>query len=263
LAAHREYQKHRRTGALLAAREKLYVCSNKTCPAAAAVDCAGWLIELEAAIPTLVFDIKKNGASAPEARVYVDEVPFTGWSAGAALQVDPGQHTVRFELPPFEPIRDSVLVGEGMRLRVVSADFRDKPVAAPTAPARPTSPGTSPARPEPAPVYSTSRPVPGLVYPLLGLSAAGFAAFAGFGVAGRARQDKLDKECVPDCTDEDLRGMRSFYTAADVGLVIGGLAFAGAGVVYLTRPEKHEPSVAVAPSAFGSGFGASLVIRHF
>jgi hypothetical protein len=265
LDAHRSYQRLRRGNQLQQARAALNRCSRRECPGAVVTDCATWLSELLPAIPSVVFDVTLDGAGAPAARVIVDGVSFDAWADGGALELDPGKHSVRFELAPFPPKEDVFVLSEGMKFRAIAAEFRSSPASdgVPSAPATVPSVGPRPAPPSLAPEPSVKgRPVPGAVYPLMGVGAAGLAVFIGAGVAGKAEQNRLDRECVPACEERALNKMLAFYTTADVALAVSVSALVGAGVVYATRPGS-KPHVAVALTPLPAGAGATLSVTRF
>jgi hypothetical protein len=228
-------------------------------------DCAQWLSELLPAIPSVVFDVTLDGAAAQAARVIVDGASVDAWADGGALELDPGKHTVRFELPPFPPKEDVFVLSEGMKFRAIAAEFRTPPAASGARSAEKTVPSAGPrvvpASPSPEPSVK-GRPVPGAVYPLMGVGAAGLAVFIGAGIAGKAEQNRLDRECVPACEERALNKMLAFYTTADVALAVSLSALVGAGVVYATRPSS-KPHVAVALTPLPAGAGATLSLTRF
>jgi hypothetical protein len=235
LGAHRAAQELKQSGKLVEAQQQLLICSSATCPGPVISDCGSWIAELEQATPTIVFEIEVNGKEATEAKLFVDRAPVADWSH--AVKVNPGHHVVRAELPPFEPHEESVFMAEGRRMRLVSVKFASS-TPAPQPPAA-NEPSTS------APTPPAGRPVPVVVYPLLGAGVAGLAGFAVFGGMGRAKQTELQQTCGSRCSDGDLGSMKTNYLIGDVSLGVGVAALVSAAVVYFTRPGESPHTASI------------------
>lgn len=227
LEAHRNAQELKQSGKFLEAQEHLQVCSAAACPGAIITDCGNWISELEQATPSFIFQIRVDGKEALDAAVTVDGKAVT--DRAHAFKVNPGRHTVRVELAPFEPREEDVVLPEGQRMRLMQVDFTSKATAAAGA-----NPDLAP------PSKELVRPTPIVVYPLLGLGVAGLASFGTFSLLGKSEQGKLEDRCQPRCTDDDLSKMKRWYTIGDVSAGIGVAALLGAGIVYLTRPSREQ-----------------------
>jgi hypothetical protein len=107
-----------------------------------------------------------------------------------------------------------------------------------------------------------ARPVPVLVYPLLGVGVVGIGGFVGFGLAGKAEQRRLERDCAPNCTESDLSTMRRRYLIADISAAVGVGAVVGATVVYLFRPERRKRET-VSVVALPGGGGMALGVYRF
>jgi hypothetical protein len=232
----------KRGGKFLEAQEKLLICSSRTCPGAIISDCGQWIEELEQKTPSMVFEVRRDSLEATEARVFVDDQLVTDWAR--ALKVNPGRHTVRAELPPFEPIVENLVLPEGQRLRLVPFSFKTAAAPPPASTVEPAPVAPQPATP--LPLLAPRRPTPVLVYPLLGVAAAGAVSFAVFSLMGRSKQSDLEQECKPDCSETQLKPMKRSYLIADVSAAAGGAALLGAALLYLTRPEE-SPMASCAP----------------
>jgi hypothetical protein len=244
IEAHKQTQAFGSAGRLVEAREQAQKCTDPGCPGLLVADCARWLSDLEQRIPSVVFEVRADGRPNVSAHVFVDDRPIDDWTSGRALRLDPGQHTFRFELAGRPSVTETVVVAEGMRFRVVSAEF-----AAPPPPS--VDRGTV-----------RARPVPLVVYPLLGVGALGVGGFAAFALLGKSEQQRLERTCSPRCTDSDLASMRARFLVGDISLGVGIAALVGAGVVYLSRPERPvRASVGFAP-LLGGGI-ASLTMPSF
>lgn len=237
IGAHRQTQALQSSGQLVQAWEQAQVCMDPGCPGLLVVDCARWLSDLDQRIPSVVFQVRADGNVSSDARVFVGEKRAESWTNGTALRLNPGQHVFRFELPGHPSIISRLVVAEGMRFRVVSAEFA-------------------------TPSDRKSAALPVIVYPLLGVGALGLAGFAGFSLSGMAEQRNLERTCSPRCTDSDLSGTRTRYLVGDISLGLGLAALAGAGIAYWVRPEQESrSSVGFVPLA-GGGI-ATLTMPQF
>jgi hypothetical protein len=127
---------------LLAARERLVRCSRPGCPTAVRNDCAQWMTEVVAAIPTVVLGVRDGrGQDVLSARASVDGVPVEHGLEGKALEVDPGVHTFRFE-SAGAAVEQVVLIREGEKSREITATLDASP-GAPTAPTGSAPPPSS------------------------------------------------------------------------------------------------------------------------
>src|SRR5262249_760016 len=146
---------------------------------------------------------------------------------------------IRAEVPKFEPYEEAIVFPEGQRMRLVSIEFKS-----PVAPA----PATAPALPPEAAardVGTLSRPVPGAVYPLLGVGPAGLMRFGIFAVIGRGKQSDLENSCQGHCTDSDLAPMKTAYLVGDISGVVGVASLVGASIVYFSRPVRTSSGLSV------------------
>jgi hypothetical protein len=106
---------------LLQARERLVRCSRPGCPAAVRNDCAQWMTEVVAAIPTVVLGVRDpRGQDVLSARASVDGVPVAHGLEGKPIEVDPGVHTFRFE-SAGAATEQAVLIREGEKSRAITA----------------------------------------------------------------------------------------------------------------------------------------------
>lgn len=251
LDAHRNAQEFKRTGKLVEAHDQLLVCSSGTCPGALITDCGNWLSELEQVTPSVVLVVKVDGKEASGAKLFVDDRPIT--DPTHAVAVNPGKHTIRAELAPFDTYEESVVMPEGQRMRLVPIEFHS-PQQTPVAP--------PPQRDvPPAPEAPLSRPVPTAVYPLLGVGVAGLAGFGVFAALGKSKQNELEGSCNGHCSDADLSPMKTSYLIGDISAGVGVAALVGAAIVYMTRPATKEatpgPSLSVVTGPVGTGASAA------
>ena len=193
-SAAEEAEQLRSDARLRAARERLLRCSRPECPAAVRSDCAQWMTEIEAAMPTVVLGVRDaRGQDVLGAHVSVDGLAVTHGLDGKALEVDPGVHKFRFE-SAGAAVEQAVLIREGEKSRAITATLDVGPVApAARSSARPAA-GSSPAS-------STSSPRPSAwTWALggIGLVALGIGAYLELSV--NADASGLQSSCGHFCS---------------------------------------------------------------
>ena len=226
------------------AREELKSCSRVACPALVRNDCITWLDQVQTAFPSIAIRAMKDGGDVANVKVIEDNEIVATRLDGTSLEVEPGEHSFRFETEGAPPVLLTLVVREREKDRVVPVTF--------------TSPHA--ASEDNALV---TRPVPAGVYVAGAIGVVGLASFAVLGGVGKNEQSSLEGSCSPNCAQSSIDKVRTDYIAADVGLGIGAAALVSAGVWYLLRPKHTEgtpaPSstVGVAPSRGGALVGWS------
>ncbi len=237
LAAHAKAQELKRKTRFIEAQEQLYICSSASCPGPVIADCGGWIEELDQRTPSLAFSVKVDGVEASNASVTLDDEPVVDQSG--VLKVDPGRHVVRAQVPSFDAHEEVVFARDGAGTQVVQFQFQTpKPIGEATEPGLDIMPQSEP----------PGRPVPTVVYPLLGLSAAGLASFGVFALIGNQRKRELERDCEPDCTDNEVQPMKNAYAIGDVSLAVGAASLLTAGIVYLARPSTARTELETDPA---------------
>jgi hypothetical protein len=225
------------------AREELKMCSRVACPALVRNDCITWLDQVQAAFPSITIRAMKDGGDVASVKVIEDNEIVATRLDGTSLEVEPGEHSFRFETEGAPPVTLTLVVHEREKDRVVPVTF------------------TSPHTQEDAAVVT--RPVPTGVYVAGALGLVGLASFGVLGGVGKNEQSSLQGTCSPNCSQSAIDKVRTDYIAADVGLGIGAAALVTAGVWYLVRPKHTEgapapaTTVGVAPSRGGALIGWS------
>ncbi|WP_437307318.1 hypothetical protein [Sorangium sp. So ce388] len=253
LAMHEEAQVARQEGRFRAARGALLACARSSCPSLLRADCASWLDALVREIPSVVISAESGRGDEADVRVLIDGQVVAEALDGKEIEVDPGKHVFRFELPPHAPIERTLLIRERERGRPVSVFFGERQAAAPPVSARSTS--------ETAP--EGARPVPLAVYVLGGSALAAAGLFAGVGAAGMAERGSLQASCAPFCGEAQVQSVRTRFLIADLALAAGAGAAVSAGLLFWLRPavpsvprrEADRPAaapVAVVPVARGA-----------
>lgn len=249
LQQHEKAQLDLRQKHIRAAREALRGCSKAICPSAIRADCSEWLIAADKAAPSVVFSARTRAGDQAEARVFMDGELIATRLDGKAIDVDPGEHVFRFELPPYAPVEQRVIILEGEKARVLSVTFGD----AADASLLPPDPGLA------GKTAEERRPVPAAVYALGGVALAGVGLFTGFAIAGTSERSSLLSRCAPFCSDEEVRPVELKFLIADIALGTGVVAAGSAAVLFALRPTVKGPapstaramSLSVDPTASG------------
>jgi hypothetical protein len=138
------------------ARAQLLICSAPSCPADVRAECIRRVAEINAALPSVVFEAKDgDGNDLVEVTVTMDGQPLADRLDGPALVVDPGVHSFVFEASGQPAVRKQFVIREGdkdrrerITLGAVAAapprtDERDRPRPA-SSEGNQTAPGASP-----------------------------------------------------------------------------------------------------------------------
>jgi hypothetical protein len=227
VAKHESAQISRRDGKLRAARTALLQCVRASCPSAIRSDCLEWLPELERSLPSVVIAARSPKGDESSGRVLLDGEVLAARLDGQALDVDPGSHLFRVEVPPYEAVEQRVVIRTGEKNRELLVNVGQPPATLSGAPN-----GGASAPPD------RYRPVPPAVYALGGVTLAGLAAFAGLGASGLAMRSSLT--CAPFCTDDQVRPAKVRFLAADISLGVAGVAAVATIVVFATRPAVRR-----------------------
>jgi hypothetical protein len=212
-------QRLRQDGKLQQAREQALACAQPACPALLIGDCTNWLAELDAAIASVILEVRDaQGQLLTGAAVSVDGVPLANALDGRALPLDPGTRRFVVTLPGGKKLERSLAISEGQKAQLVRFDV--------------------PAEPAPAPVPLRSSGSQALLYGAAAFSVMGGVGFAYFGLQGRADEQKLREGCAPRCSDADLAPLERTYLAADVSLGVGVAALGLLGYLWLTREDE-------------------------
>jgi hypothetical protein len=221
------------------AREQALVCASATCPAEIRTECARQVGELNAALPTVVFEARdEEGADLAAVTMTVDGAVVTERLGGASIELDVGEHVVVFESAGRATVRQTLIVREGEKNRRIGAVLkRDPPLPQP-----PPPPEAAPAGPS-APAPGPWRTV-GITTALVG--GAGLGLGTVFGLVASSRVD--DARCSGNvCADEAhatvYRDAQSAGTLSTVFFVVGGLLVAGGVTTWLLAPKAGGPAV--------------------
>jgi hypothetical protein len=235
VAANEEAQALRRRGRLLAARADLELCVNEGCPGPVREDCVERLADVNAAIPSVVLEVKDaSGNDLSAVHVAIDGRAFADRIDGRALELDPGEHNFVFEAPGHAVAEKRAVILERDRARRLAVVL--DPLEVP----RPNPPDRQPDPARPSPMGFTQRRV-GLVVGGTGL--AGLLAGAVLGIRAKATYDDALAHCPGGHAPCDPVGVRMGKTAnteaaaATAAFIAGGALAAGGVAIYLTTPK--------------------------
>jgi hypothetical protein len=233
IAAYESAQEQRLKGSLVGAREQARICAAAACPAFIRDDCAAWRGEIDAEVPSVNFDVTKNGARVTIVRVSEGARVLAESLDGTAVEFDPGVHSLRFEAEGAEPLTLTVSVTRGEKLRRVAVEL--VPPALPS----PRTPEAPPKEPE-----RSANVLPLL---LVGTGVAGMTAFTLLGASGLSEEAKLERSCAPSCSEESLQSVRTKYLLADISLAVGIGGLVAGGYLLLTDDERSAKSARAFP----------------
>jgi hypothetical protein len=259
-------------GKLVAAREQFVTCSDPHCPGLIRDDCARRLRDLDRVQPTIIFQVVGAAADvAGTVQVSVDGRPLADRLDGAALNVDPGEHTFEFMAAGGAPVTRRLTIKEGEKDRrepiVLGAPIAS---VAPT-PAAPVPVATAP----PPPPITVRAPAGGSTaqeasgddhhrmgtQKVLGLATGsvglvGIAVGSAFGLATFSASSSQNSACAgPNRCMSRMNALSDHSTAVTDGAVstaafLAGGALLVTGVTLFLTASRLTP--ARGPSASGN-----------
>lgn len=251
---------------LRSAQAQLSICVSLSCPAEVREECARRIGEVNAAIPTMVFEVKtSSGNDVIDASVTIDGVVLTDRVDGTALRVDPGSHKFVFAAPGLVPLEKTFVAREGQKNRretVVLLSSAPTSVVAPTAP--------QPVAQDEAGVSAASswsaQKTFAIVVGGVGIVGVGVGSF--FGLRASSKWSQAKSDCAGGCSNDAVAQTEKndAHTAATLSTIafgVGVSALLGATLLWFTAPTASAPttrtSLRVQPAA-GAGSGA-LILR--
>jgi hypothetical protein len=219
---------------LLQARDQLRVCVRAECTWRVA-DCGKWLGEVEANIPTLVFEAKDGrGNDLSAVKVTMDGQPLADTLEGGSIQVDPGEHRFAFSDADAHAEK-TIVVREGERDRHVRVVLGPASAAGQVATASPSAESTADG--------STQRTIGFVVG---GIGIAGLVVGSVFGALALVDQGTLKGQCpttstCPGSQQSEIDTLHLNEVLADVGFGVGVVGV-GLGAVLLLTAGPSTPS---------------------
>lgn len=214
------------------ARVAMNSCASERCPLAIRTDCARWLEELSAKLPTLIVVIERDDDGEHPVRLSLDGRELQLSEPLRPIEVLPGTHRLEFTLPSYAPLSYDVSVGVGEKNKVVRVRFeRETKTAAPPPPAAP------------APLKTAStRPVPTVTYLLAGGAILAAGTSGSLLAAALSRRSTARERCAPGCYDGQREEVDRLLLGADIAAA-GSLAFAGLAIyTFVSRPTVELPA---------------------
>lgn len=225
LEDHARGQELRLAGKLIEARDAFLHCAATHCPNQIQRDCSGYLEQIQVQVPSVVLRVTADGVSRGDVKVFIDGRLALDQLTGKALDLDPGPHQLRVVLPPYPPYKQSLIVSEGERFRVIEVAFAKKK----------TNESAEQARPERRP--EMHRPIPVSSYIFGSVGAAALLSGVGWGVSTWSLKNELEAGCAPTCSQKSVDVLRQRALFADVSWGVSAASLIAAGVFYLIRPE--------------------------
>jgi serine/threonine-protein kinase len=241
-------------GKLQQARERFALCASASCPAVVRDDCRQRMTDVDAAMPSIVFEVKDAlGNDVSGVKVTMDGRPFVDWLDETPRPLDPGEHKFVFNALGRPRTELVVVVHEGDKAwheRVVMGTT-PAPAPAPERPAAPVAPASD----------GTTQRMVGVA--LGGAGVVGLLVGGILGVVAKATYDHaLGSECGNNPSTCSSQGVQDGHTAhsqatvATAGL-IAGVAMLGGGA-YLYFAATAAGGVSVGPDVGNSNAGVSV-----
>jgi hypothetical protein len=241
---------------LVKAREQLRVCARNKCPAFIAKDCATWLDQVEAALPSVVLEAKDGkGNDVSQVKVTMDGQPFADKLIGAAMPIDPGEHKFVFEAPGVPLAEKSFLIREGERARHLEVVLDpDRARGAPQPPAPGPSSSASAPPPEAPARRGSGQRTAALIVGAIGF--AGLAAGTTLALVAKSTYDGAAGCNAGTCATQDgvntTDQARLFGNLATAGFLVGVAGVAAGAILWFSAPKTQ-------PGAVGLRLGAGTV----
>lgn len=234
-AAYEQTQRLQQKNELMSALEAAERCSKPACPTLLSSECTKWARDIKAKLPVLVLRVRAaDGCPLPQAVVTVDGPTRKG--DDGALLVEAGQHTVNVVDPgTHQEKTESINFGNGER-RDIDIEF-GKPGAICPHPSEKTPFGKVPT-----------------ISLITASAGAGFLLLGGtLGVIGAVKRGDLDS-CKPNCSLDQIDGVKPFFTAGDIFGVIGLVGIAAGAISYFVlQPKTATPKTGIYLTPSGGG----------
>jgi hypothetical protein len=105
-------------------RTQLLVCAAATCPAEVRTECVRKIGEVNAALPSIVFEAKDpTGNDLSAVKVTMDGQVMAAKLDGTSLALDPGEHAFTFETPGQPAVQKSFVIREAEKERHEKIQF--------------------------------------------------------------------------------------------------------------------------------------------
>ncbi|MGA7121998.1 MAG: hypothetical protein WBY94_17955 [Polyangiaceae bacterium] len=228
---------------LQAARAQLLVCATKSCPADVRKECLRRIDEINAQIPTIIFEAKdRSGKDLSAVVVTIDGQLFTDKLDGTALPVDPGPYSFTFEAEGQPTLKEQFVIREAQKERRESITLGEL-APAPPPPREPREKRVDEPAPPPPPPHDTglgTQRVLAIVAGGLGLAGVGVGSV--FGLQAMSKRSDAQRACLDVCMDQSGADKWSdaLKTAriSDIAFVVGGAGLIGGVLLWVTAPSQ-------------------------
>lgn len=249
------------------ARRQLLVCSAPNCPADVRNECLRRVDQVNAAIPTIIFEAKDAaGNDVSDVSVTMDGEALADRLEGTAISLDPGQHVFHFEAAGQPPVDKTLVIHEAEKDRHEQIVIGAGPSATPSVvPTRVTplqgSTVTNPALgPGTASSSWSTQKTTSLV--VGGVGVAGLIAGGVFAGIASAKWSASKTECssgggCPQYSQavSDHDSASTAATVSTVAVVVGGAAVVAAAVLWFTAPSGGESAASTTALCVVPGIG--------
>ncbi len=233
------------------ARANLLKCAAPSCPADVRDECTRGVNEINAALPTIVFEAKDaSGADLVAVKVTMDGELLSDHLDGTALVVDPGAHTFSFEAPGQPKVQKQLVVQEGEKDRHERVVLGTAAATTPVGPATgdSTAPGamlaSSPSGAAGGPPFGLGGQRIGALV-AAGVGVVGLGLGIGFGLDSRSKHDSAmqvcpDPKCPAGSNGADLWNQAiSAGNISTAAFIVGAVGLAGGAALWFTgKPES-------------------------
>ena len=187
-----------------------------------------------------------------DVRVSMDGIVLAKVLDGRPIAVNPGDHTIRYEIAGAPPIDERLLSRPARRTACCqSRSERRTPRTPHTDSPRDLPREDRPIDEEPITVESPSAPP--LAWVFAGASVVALGSFAIFGTIGRSDLDDLRGRCAGHCAEQDVDRAWTKLVIADISLGVGVVAAGLATWLFLSpRARAVTAHAGIAPSAHGA-----------
>jgi hypothetical protein len=229
IQAAEEGERARQGGDLLRSREIFARCAAPACPAVVRRDCGVWLEDAARQTPSIVLGARDaQGHDVLDATASVDGSVVQKRLDGSPVELNPGPHVVRLEIPGAPPVTMDVVLRAGEKNRPIMAALAPPTLPPPQqgAPTRVAPPLAL--SPSPEPQTSEHHGLPAGTYVLGGVGVAALGVFGYFAWRGKTDADGLRSGCAPGCSPSDVSAVRTKLGVADVALGLAVVSLAAA-----------------------------------
>lgn len=251
IAAYDAAQTQRSSAQLIAARTQLEICAAASCPADIARDCTQWLGEVAAAIPSIVVvATDPSGRDTLAVKVFKDGEVLVPSVGVTAIELDPGEHRLRFEHDGAAPMERTLVLRVGQKNERIALSFTSatEPAPLPNAPL-PNAPLPHPPPPH-APPLASGDGFSALFWVGVVTAGVGLTVGAISGGVAIANKSDIDERCAASCTQDDIDG-----AAIPAHVATGGFALLGVGAALAVIGLFLDPGGRDQAARYGSPAG--------